>query len=148
MNKEYSDIVNYYHLRCVRGTSFDDAIVYETDNVTGVIRDLNNDVLWSTDINDTAMNWQDSIGYCESLEHAGSTNWRLPNINELKSIVDYSSIEPTFKSGITVSTGYSFWSSTTNVSANNNAWSLGSDFVIHYADKTVSQRVRCIKDRD
>jgi hypothetical protein len=35
------------------------------------------------------MNWEEALGYCETLEVAGSDNWRLPNAKELQSIVDY-----------------------------------------------------------
>jgi len=34
-------------------------------------------------------NWEDAIGVCENLNFAGISNWRLPNIRELNSIVTY-----------------------------------------------------------
>ncbi len=36
------------------------------------------------------MNWQQALAYAENLEHAGYSDWRLPNAKELQSIVDYS----------------------------------------------------------
>ena len=35
------------------------------------------------------MIWSDALEYAESSELAGYTDWRLPNIKELQSIVDY-----------------------------------------------------------
>lgn len=32
--------------------------------------------------------WQNALAYCEGLEYAGYTDWRLPNINEMLSIFD------------------------------------------------------------
>ena len=56
--------------------------------------------------------WQQALAYCEDLDLAGHTDWRLPDRNELQSIVDYSrsdpAIDPLFS---TVASNY--WSSTT-----------------------------------
>lgn len=34
-------------------------------------------------------NWCEALAYCENLTFAGHDDWRLPNIRELQSIVDY-----------------------------------------------------------
>ena len=39
-------------------------------------------------------NWSDAIDYCENLELDGFNDWRLPNRNELLSIVDYNNRYP------------------------------------------------------
>jgi len=36
----------------------------------------------------TMMLWQDALASCEGLSWAGHTDWRLPNANELTSLVD------------------------------------------------------------
>jgi hypothetical protein len=38
--------------------------------------------------------WESALAYCENLNLAGYDDWRLPNINELQSIVDYSRASP------------------------------------------------------
>ncbi len=55
-----------------------------TDNTTGL--------MWQDDsvVASTYTTWQGAIDYCEALELSGYTDWRLPNINELRSIVDIS----------------------------------------------------------
>jgi len=44
--------------------------------------------------------WCDALAYCENLDFAGHDDWRLPNVRELQSIVDYGrfnpSIDPVF----------------------------------------------------
>jgi hypothetical protein len=35
-----------------------------------------------------------SLLYCDRLNYAGHTDWRLPNVKELMSIVDYSKLNP------------------------------------------------------
>ncbi|WLE99109.1 MAG: DUF1566 domain-containing protein [Candidatus Electrothrix communis] len=38
--------------------------------------------------------WEDALAYCENLIFAGESDWRLPNIRELRSIVDYTRYQP------------------------------------------------------
>jgi len=73
--------------------------------------------------------WQDAINYCEDATTGTHNDWRLPNVKELQSIVDYSrspaatnsaAIDPIFSSSSFVNEGGnedwgSYWSSTTHV---------------------------------
>jgi hypothetical protein len=52
-----------------------------TDNATGL--------MWMKDDSGIGMNWQQALEYAEGKELAGYSDWRLPNIKELQSIVDY-----------------------------------------------------------
>jgi len=36
-----------------------------------------------------ALNWKDALSFCENINYANNTSWRLPNAKELQSIVDY-----------------------------------------------------------
>ena len=77
------------------------------------------------------MNWESALAYCENSTVAGYHDWRLPNVKELQSIVDYSrspattnsaAIDPLFNAtAITDEAGqpdYPFyWSSTTHADA-------------------------------
>ncbi len=38
------------------------------------------------------LTWQQSIAYCETLDYAGHTNWRLPNVKELQSLINVETI--------------------------------------------------------
>lgn len=148
-----------YYVRCVAGLSKDLTLNYTDnndftikDNATGLIwqkcfKGRNNNATCTDDpgISDTAT-WADAITYCSSLVLAGKT-WRLPQINELNSIVD-----TTKASGATIdtvsfpSTAVSvYWSSTTT-GTTNFAWlvnfsngSVGGDI-----KTTNTMRVRCV----
>jgi hypothetical protein len=88
------------------------------DNVTGLIwqkcsMGFNNDV-GCTDDGDTNNNtatWANAITYCENLTLGGSSDWRLPGIKQLRSLVDYSRYNPSINNLFpnTVANGY--WSS-------------------------------------
>lgn len=45
--------------------------------------------LRGTSRKDGTMNWEEALKYCETLDYAGRSDWRLPNAKELQSIVDY-----------------------------------------------------------
>jgi hypothetical protein len=45
--------------------------------------------MWAQDDSGEGMVWADALEYAESSELAGYSDWRLPNVKELQSIVDY-----------------------------------------------------------
>lgn len=72
------------------------------DTTYGIVIDTSNNLIWQDDRNSSTTSWENIINpnlpgnnYCANSDLAGFTDWRLANINELKSIIDYSSSEPT-----------------------------------------------------
>jgi hypothetical protein len=45
--------------------------------------------MWTKADSGRAMNWEDALKYAENFQYAGHDDWRLPNVKELQSIVDY-----------------------------------------------------------
>lgn len=89
--------------------------------------------------------WIDAIAYCKDLRLNEKFDWRLPNINELESIVDRSSDSSTlFINGFTKVDASLYWSST---SLNAKGWSI--DFSIGsstFSPKGDSYSIRCVRD--
>lgn len=100
------------------------------DNGDGTITDQATGLTWMQNDNGAGTVWGEALSYCESLTLGGHDDWRLPNIKELQSIVDYErspdvtnspAIDPLFNtSTITNEAGQTdypfFWSSTTLIS--------------------------------
>jgi hypothetical protein len=98
------------------------------DNGDSTIIDRATGLMWQQFDSATGMNWSDALAYCENLNAAGYDDWRLPNVKELPSIVDYSrspdttnsaAIDPLFSTTtITNEAGQidypAYWSSTTH----------------------------------
>ncbi|MBF0336488.1 MAG: DUF1566 domain-containing protein [Nitrospirae bacterium] len=93
-----------------------------TDNLTGL--------MWTKDANlpGTGKTWQEALDYVASMNSGagtyGYTDWRLPNINELESLVDSGRYLPALPSGhpfINVQSDY-YWSSTSYAGATSLAW--------------------------
>jgi Protein of unknown function (DUF1566) len=106
-----------------------------TDNGDGTITDDATGLMWLVADSEETMNWEDALSYAENLETSGYTDWRLPDIKELQSIVDYTrspsttssaAIDPIFDcTEITNEAGEAdygyYWSSTTHANWSNNA---------------------------
>jgi hypothetical protein len=77
-----------------------------TDTCTGLvwqrdIADVNGDGAITDDLQaGDRVAWREALEYCESLSFAGYEDWRLPNVRELQSIMDYGlydpAVDPTF----------------------------------------------------
>lgn len=100
-----------------------------SDNGNGTITDAATGLTWMQDDSGYGMDWNEALNYCESMTLAGNDDWRLPDIKELQSIVDYSrapdttnsaAIDPMFEATqITNEAGQAdygtYWGSTTHI---------------------------------
>ena len=75
------------YVRAVRGDSCDSNGF--VDNENGTINDTATGLIWQQEDSGVGMNWEDALSYAENLELGGYDDWRLPNVKELQSIVDY-----------------------------------------------------------
>ncbi|MBU2938519.1 DUF1566 domain-containing protein [Lacinutrix sp. C3R15] len=80
------------YVRAVRGGIY--GVNDFIDNGNNTITDKATGLMWSKTDSKTGMHWEEALAYAEDSEFAGYTDWRLPNVKELQSIVDYSGIFP------------------------------------------------------
>lgn len=59
------------------------------DNGDGTVTDLATGLMWQLADDGQTRDWKDALAYAEGLTLAGYDDWRLPDIKELQSIVDY-----------------------------------------------------------
>ena len=76
------------YVRCVRGSAYGKNNF--VDNGDGTVTDRATGLMWMKADSGKTMNWEQALEHAESLEYAGYDDWRLPNVKELQSIVDYS----------------------------------------------------------
>jgi hypothetical protein len=98
----------------------------------GTVSDESTGLMWSQDDSGMGLDWEEALAWVEQKNadvYLGYDDWRLPNVKELQSIVDYSrapdvtgsaAIDPVFRvTQIVNETGEadypSYWSSTTHV---------------------------------
>ena len=96
------------------------------DNGDGTVTNTDTGLMWQKDTDPDTYEWQDALSYCENLTLAGYDDWRLPNVNELQSLVDYERYGPTINTTYFPNTQSSYyWSSTTNADYPSGAWYVG-----------------------
>jgi len=79
-----------FYTRCVRGnTSY--GVNDFTDNGNGTVSDSATHLMWEQDDSSTPpSNFSTALAMCEAADTGGWSDWRLPNMKELHSLVDYS----------------------------------------------------------
>jgi hypothetical protein len=109
-----------YYVRCVRGTPI--SYGNYVNNGDNTVTDHATGLLWQRVEDTTTRPWGESINACKTLGLAGR-GWRLPNIRELTSLVDYSRDHPAMNTTIfSYINAQSYWSSTTGTDVSSNAW--------------------------
>jgi hypothetical protein len=111
-----------YFVRAVRGGqcgSFGHLVI----NHDGTITDQSTGLMWQIETTDKKT-WKEALLYCNQLTLADFSDWRLPSREELRSIVDYSTYNPsTFEEFDDTMSAY-YWSSTSYASYTGNAWGV------------------------
>ncbi len=75
-------------VRAVRGEIYGENNF--VDNGDGTVSDLATGLMWAKADNGKGIEWVEALPYAEGATLAGHSDWRLPNVKELQSIVDYS----------------------------------------------------------
>jgi len=84
---EASGPVGGKYVRAVRGDAY--GVNEFADNGDGTITDNSAGLMWMQDDNGEGLDWENALSYAENSVYAGYSDWRLPNVKELQSIVDY-----------------------------------------------------------
>lgn len=122
-------------------------------NTNGTVTDLNLGLMWQKEDDGNYRNYNDAVTYCDDLVLGGKSDWRLPTVNELESLVNYG------KSQISIDTSYFpnckaefYWSSTVwPISSDDLAWGVTFDTGYNYygkiktEDQDYTHLARCVR---
>jgi len=102
-----------------------------TDHGNGTVTDNMTGLMWvkaphSLSSNSVAQTWNNAIDFCNGLTFAGHSDWRLPNVRELQSLIRYGARV----GGLALPSGHPFtgvqsdyyWSSSTHADFTDDAW--------------------------
>ena len=122
---------------------------------TGTVGDDYTGLCWQWDDYDTTRTWEQALTYCNDLELGGHADWRLPNRNELITMLDYScySATPEHCHSDFQNTAFEwhgttdyYWSSTTRPDSTGYAYIAVVGYGgIEYSGKTYTYYVRCVR---
>jgi len=117
----------------------------------GVVNDASTNLEWQDDYSDNSNSiknttWQSAIDYCETLTLDGKSDWRLPNLNELTSLVDDTKYNPAINEVFQNTDSNDYWSSTSYSNNNEDAWIVYFYSGSQYSrNKYVNYYVRCVR---
>ncbi len=87
-----------------------------TDNGNGTITDNLTGLMWEQAPSGTARNWTNAlITYANGLDLGGHNDWRLPNVNELQSLINAGEVDPgvwLYQQGFSTVQAGNYWSAT------------------------------------
>jgi hypothetical protein len=142
-------------------TDLNTLLMWEKKSNDGGLHDVHKTFVWSSPATDTVWDWIDAINteVGNGIGFAGFNDWRLPNVRELLSIVDFGrsnpAVDPAFhnneSAGCTVLTCSAtlvanYWSSTTLAPNPADAWTV--NFFIGFDDvflKSATLPVRAVR---
>ena len=135
-DSDYSDD----NIICVRGNELQKGSF--TDNGDETVTDSTTGLVWQKSyVNKT---WENALSYCEGLELAGHTDWRLPNKNELESLINHDKIYPASDFPAMPSSG-AFWSSTSYQGGGDAYYLEFGTGIPGDTEKNVKAGVRCVR---
>jgi hypothetical protein len=133
-------LVIYSDAKMLRDSSIvDEEVVFDSTSL----------LMWQddNDVQVDLLTWSEAISYCESSTKASYSNWRLPNINELNTIIDDSKANPSMSEVFGKPLSARYWSSTTAEQNKAYAWHFDfSDSSEDYTSKTSTLNIRCVRE--
>ncbi len=94
------------------------------DHGDGTVTDSCTGLMWARDTSPGTYSWQSALAYCNSLELAGYTDWRLPNLRELRTLMEYSGKEPPIDA-VFQTIADMYWTSSTFTADTTHAFTVG-----------------------
>ena len=131
---------------CVSGSEMPKGS-FSTQTLSGdvVVNDSTTGFMWQKDT--TGKNWGDALKYCEDLTYAGYSDWRLPNKNELASLLNHDKSKSPYSDFPDMQD--SFWSSTTDPESYEYEYAWQVDFSWGkpeiFGNKSSGYGVRCVR---
>ncbi|MBU1667443.1 DUF1566 domain-containing protein [bacterium] len=117
-----------------------------TRDANGIVTDSTTGLAWQDDSIGSQMNWQSAIDNCEALTLGGHEDWRLPNLNELTSLVDDREYNPSIDDVFQNTASNYYWSSTTYANYSYYAWCVYfSSGLQGNSYKSHNNYVRCVR---
>ncbi len=117
-----------------------------TKNGDEIVIDSTTKLMWTKTHSSSDKKWKDALEYCENLTYAGFSDWRLPNKNELASLVNFDNFNPV--SDFPNIRKSDYWSSSTKSNTAKYGWevSFGYGTVGDYSsDKGNYNNVICVR---
>ncbi|MCP4753041.1 MAG: DUF1566 domain-containing protein [Proteobacteria bacterium] len=142
--------IERFPVRCVRGGSGSDIWALDFSNYgDDAVLHESTGLMWQKEDAVATKDWKSAITYCESLSLEDESDWRLPNANELQTIVNYAKHEPAIDEVYFPNTDSKlYWTSTTDTGNTDDAWYVEfKNGYMSHDSKSDSNYVRCVRNK-
>ena len=119
-----------------------------------LVRDQNTGLFWqqrTMDINEDGfitsadkVDWNDADDHCSNLTLGGKSNWRIPTMVELESIVDYGRNDPAINSIFSTESESYYWTSSSYNTPRTNRWIIHFEYGYSKSTTSGSYYLRCV----
>ena len=101
----------------------DSAYTTQTLSAIAVVTDSRSGLMWKRDVEPGTFTWAGALARAEAATDAGFMDWRLPNLKELRSLVEECRVNPTINDTVFPATAPSnVWSGSPYAGNSSNAW--------------------------
>jgi len=115
-----------------------------------IVLDITNNMVWQDNIEvvQNASTFSEAKEYCRSLFLNGFSDWKLPTIKELQTIVDITRVKPAINDQFKFIEPTSYWSSSEDIIDDGYGWYIGFKTGATYKDnKDYACFVRCVRKK-
>lgn len=124
------------------------ASAYFDNPMGGHVTDKATGLVWQKSDDDDLKTWSEAREYCQNLElpSGGWTDWRLPSVEELISIVDYGAHDPAINPVFWGTEQLPYWSATTMPDDSGGAQIVGFiNGTVSWDYRSAEYNVRCVR---
>lgn len=98
---------------------------------------------------DSAYQWKEAVEVCLTLKYAGYSDWRLPTLEELKTIINIDRSEPAINTEFFFCKSGKYWTATTFESDSHSAWYISfKDGFVGIDDKLNAAFIRPVRSAE
>lgn len=123
---------------------------FVVDGADGIVTDTATGLMWQRDTghDGEAVSWKEAVAYCQGLTLAGFDDWRLPDSDELQTIIHHLSYNPVIDVRVfpdTEASGY--WTATPYEANADYAWRIDFYYVgyVNISNKSNLYFVRAVR---
>jgi hypothetical protein len=113
-----------------------------------IVTNIKTGLVWQDDasVKSVKKTWSGAKRYCKNLNFAGYSDWFLPTISQLESLVDTKRYNPAIQKGFKNNISSFYWSSSPDISGSIYAWNMNFKYGgSYYGNKTRNYYVRCAR---
>ncbi len=117
------------------------------DNGNGTVSDSVTGLMWQQSDDGMTRTWEEALDYCENLSPGGHSDWRLPNVRELETLVAWDRYNPAIDTTYFPECRSSvYWSSSPYANYSYYAWSVFFYYgYVDFNNKANHYYVRCVR---